>query len=138
MADVKFSQFTTGNEMMVGDVPVGLRPTSPTLNFQFDFPGAGIKDSSGNYLFEYSSPGALAINHLKLDSSLTGNNLLITAAGGDANINISFFPSEPAHYILDNLKWPTSDGSPDTFLFTDGSGNLGFTYQRYDIDYRYS
>ena len=69
VADVKFSQFTVGNEMMVGDEPVGLRPTSPTENFIFNFPGAGIKDSSGNYLFEYESPGALAVNHLKLISS---------------------------------------------------------------------
>lgn len=127
MADVKFSQFTVGNEMMVGDQPVGLRPTSPTNNYIFNFPGAGIRDSSGNYLFEYSSPGSLAVNHLKFESSLTGNSTLITAVGGDPNINISLLPPGTGALILDNLKWPTSDGAPNTFLFTDGSGNLGFT-----------
>ena len=60
MADIKFSQFDLGGEMQVGDIPVGLRTGQPTKNFQFDFPGMGIKDSSGNYLFQYATAGVLA------------------------------------------------------------------------------
>ena len=127
VADVKFSQFTVGNEMMVGDEPVGLRPTSPTENFIFNFPGAGIKDSSGNYLFEYESPGALAVNHLKLISSLTGEPVVITAAGTDTDISISILPIGTGALYLDNLKWPTSDGTAGQFITTDGAGNLSFT-----------
>lgn len=129
VADVKFSQFTVGNEMMVGDNPVGLRPSSPTENFIFNFPGGGIRDSSGNYLFEYESAGALAVNHLKLVSSLTGEPVVITAAGTDSDISISILPLGTGALYLDNLKWPTSDGLPYTFLYTDGAGNLGFTGQ---------
>lgn len=126
MADVKFSDFDTGGEMQVGDIPVGLRPTEPTKNFQFDFPGAGIKDSSGNYLFEYATAGALAVNHLKLVSALTTNAAILTAAG-DANVDISIEPFGTGALFLDGLRWPLSDGAPNTFIFTDGSGNLAFT-----------
>ena len=63
MADIKFSDFDDGGEMQVGDVAVGLRTSDLNKNFKFDFPGAGIKDSDGNYLFEYDTAGALGINH---------------------------------------------------------------------------
>ena len=89
MADVKFSDFDVGGEMQVGDITVGLRTSEPTKNFQFDFPGAGIKDSSGNYLFEYDTAGALAVNHLKFVSALTTTAALLTAAGTDTNIDIA-------------------------------------------------
>lgn len=127
MADVKFSDFDVGGEMQVGDIPVGLRTGEPTKNFQFDFPGAGIKDISGNYLFEYDTAGALAVNHLKLVSALTTNDALLTAAGSDTNIDIAITPKGSGALVLDGLRWPTSDGAPNTFLFTDGSGNLAFT-----------
>ena len=127
MADVKFSDFDVGGEMQVGDIPVGLRTGQPTKNFQFDFPGAGIKDSSGNYLFEYATAGALAVNHLKLVSALTTNAALLTADGSDTNIDIAITPKGIGALVLDGLRWPTSDGAPNTFLFTDGSGQLAFT-----------
>lgn len=126
MADIKFSQFDVGGEMQVGDLPVGLRPSDPTKNFKFDFPGAGIKDSNGNYLFEYATAGALAVNHLKFISGLTTAPAILTAVG-DANGDISIDPPGTGGLILDGLRWPTSDGAPNTFLFTDGSGNLAFT-----------
>lgn len=127
MADVKFSDFDDGGEMQVGDIPVGLRTGEPTKNFQFDFPGAGIKDSSGNYLFEYDTAGALAVNHLKLVSALTTNAPLLTADGTDNDIDIAITPKGTGALILDGLTWPTSDGAAGTFMYTDGSGNLGFT-----------
>jgi hypothetical protein len=125
--EVKFSQFTGGGLMMIGDEPVGLRPTSPTENFIFDFPGTGILDSSGNYLFGYGTVGALAVNYLLLSNSLTDTPVLLTASGSDANISISILPKGTGALYLDNLKWPTSDGAANTFIFTDGFGNLAFT-----------
>ena len=124
MAEVKFSQFTAGNEMQQGDIPVGLRPTSPTANFQFNFPGTGIKDSSGNYLFQYASVGALAVNNLKLVNSATGNPVLLTATGSDTNINLSIQPVGTGNLILNNLNWPISDGLSGYVMTTDGAGNL--------------
>lgn len=127
MADKKFSQFTDGSEMMVGDQPVGLRPSSPTENFIFDFPGLGIRDSNGNYLFEYATVGALAVNHLKFVSSVSTLPALLTADGTDSNIGISIQPKGTAQIILDELTWPASDGAAGTFMATDGAGNLFFT-----------
>lgn len=127
MADKKFDQFTNGNEVQVGDEVVGLRPTFPLLNFRFDFPGAGIKDSDGNFLFEYATVGALAVNSLKFINSVSGNPALLTASGTDTDIDISIQPKGIGKLVLDELNWPTADGAPGTFMFTDGSGNLGFT-----------
>jgi len=127
MADVKFSEFDVGGEMQVGDTPVGLRTGQPTKNFQFDFPGAGIKDSSGNYLFEYATAGALAVNHLKLVSALTTNAPILTAAGTDTDIDIAITPKGTGGLVLDGLRWPTSDGTPNTLMYTNGSGILGFS-----------
>jgi hypothetical protein len=124
---VKFSQFTVGGLMMVGDIPVGLRPSSPTENFQFDFPGSGILDSGGNYLFGYSTVGELAVNYLQLINSETNTPVVLTAAGSDPNIDISIQPFGSGALFLDNLRWPLSDGAPNTFIYTDGFGNLAFT-----------
>jgi hypothetical protein len=127
MADVKFSDFTDGGEMQIGDIPVGLRPSDAVNNYKFNFPGSGIKDSSGNYLFQYDTVGALAVNYLKFVNSQTGNAVLLTAGGIDSNINIAITPPGTGALYLDNLKWPTSDGLPDTLIYTDGAGNLGFS-----------
>jgi hypothetical protein len=132
MADVKFSQFTVGNEMMVGDKPVGLRPSSPTENFIFNFPGTGIKDASGNYLFQYATAGVTAVNNLQLVNSLTTEPVLLTAVGSDTNIDIAITPKGTGALILDNLRWPISDGLPFTFLYTNGAGQLAFSPQLTD------
>lgn len=129
MADVKFSQFTVGNEMMVGDEPVGLRPTSPTQNFIFNFPGSGIKDANGNYLFQYATVGGFAVNNLQLVNSASTNPVLLTAVGADTNIGIAITPKGSGALVLDNLIWPISDGLPFTFLYTNGSRQLAFSPQ---------
>lgn len=129
MQDVRFDQFVDGGEMMIGDIPVGLRSSDLTNNYQFNFPGTGIKDSDGNYLFQYETVGALAVNRLLFSNSATGESVLITAAGGDTNISISILPLGTGALYLDNLKWPTSDGLANTFIYTDGAGNLNFTPQ---------
>lgn len=125
--EVKFDQFTAGGEMMIGDVPVGLRPSAPTKNFKFNFPGNGILDSSGNYLFQYATVGALAVNYLQLVNSETGNATLLTAGGSDANVDISILPKGTGALYLDNLRWPLSDGAANTLMYTNGSGDLGFS-----------
>lgn len=127
MADVKFSQFTAGAEVQVGDVIVGLRPSTPTLNYKFTFPATGIKDSSGNYLFQYASAGALSVNYLKLVSSLTTNAALLTADGADTDIDISIVPKGSGVIFIDGIQWPASPGAVGEFLYMQSSGVLGFT-----------
>lgn len=92
MADVKFDQFENGAEMRIGDQPVGLRPSDLTKNFIFDFPGTGIKDGNGNYLFQYATAGASAVNYLRFINSAAGQPVVITSGGSDANVSISINP----------------------------------------------
>lgn len=126
MADKKFSQFDDGAEMQIGDTPVGLRPSDPTKNFKFDFPGVGIKDSSGNYLFQYTTAGASAVNYLKLINSVASTPVELTANGSDANISISIFPKGTGNVILDLLTWPGADGTANQAIVTNGAGILDF------------
>ena len=49
MANKKFSEFINGSEVQDTDQVVGLRSGT---NYRFDFPGAGVKDVNGNYMFQ--------------------------------------------------------------------------------------
>ena len=70
-----------------------------------------------------------AITSVAADTSpqLGGNldvngNSIVSASNG----NISITPNGSGKIILDGLSFPTSDGSADQVLKTDGSGNLSF------------
>ena len=127
MADVKFSQFTPGGLMQVGDEPVGLRPSQPTLNYLFSFPGTGINDSNGLPLLGWNQAVGTAANYVSFTSATAGNPPTINAAGTDSNINLSLLPKGTGNLVLDNFNWPTSDGSNGWMLTTDGHKNLTFT-----------
>lgn len=86
MADKKFSDFTNGNEVQIGDQVVGLRAG---VNYRFSFPSDGIKDGDGNYLYKYVSAGAAAVNYPEFSSALAGTAVSIAAAGSDANIDFN-------------------------------------------------
>lgn len=126
--DLKFDQFQPGGEMQFGDEPVGLRSSDPTKNYIFDFPGTGIKDASGNYFFRYGTVGVTAVNYPRLVNSLTNTAVLYTAEGIDTDVDVSVQPKNNGQLILDELRWPTSDGIPDSVIKTDGFGNLSFSF----------
>ncbi len=133
MADQKFDQFTDGGEMQIGDQPVGLRPSDLTKNFIFDFPGLGIKDGNGNYLFQYATAGASAVNYLRFINSSAGQPVVITSGGSDANVSISinplgtgevFIPADVSQLTsldVDNIRL---DGNTISSTDTDGNINL--------------
>src|SRR5690348_6533257 len=98
MADTKFSQFVDGNEARVGDITVGLRAG---LNYQFDFPGAGIHDVSNNKLLYWTSGGVLAVNYITITSALTGASPSITSSGTDANPDLTLATQGNGNLVLD-------------------------------------
>ena len=131
MADVKFSQFTDGDQVKVGDIVVGLRAGA---NTRFDFPDVGFKDANGNYLLQYATAGAAAVNYPLMTNSLTTAKVIYGAAGTDADIGITIDPKGtgevniPANVIgvtqlnVDNLRL---DGNAITS--TDVNGDITIT-----------
>jgi hypothetical protein len=55
---------------------------------------------------------------------VNGQSIVSVSAG-----NIAITPDTTGKIILDGLSWPTSDGSADQVLKTDGAGNLSFVDQ---------
>lgn len=122
MADKKFSQFTNAGEMKIGDQPVGL---SAGDNARFDFPGSGIKDSSGNYLFQYSTVGAGAVNRLVLNNALITDAAIISSAGTNADVDISINPKGAGLFAINEtvgvnsiISSTTLTGAANTNLAT--------------------
>lgn len=124
MANKKFSDFASGGEVRFSDQIVGLRAG---VNTRFDFPGLGIKDITGNYIFQYATASTSAVNYPKLVNSITGTAVLYTVDGSDSDIDISIQPKNNGAIILDNLTWPISDGVANSVIKTDGLGHLSFT-----------
>lgn len=122
----KFPQFADGGIIRQGDVLVGLRSSDLSTNYKFDFPGTGVKDVNGNYIVQWNTVGSTAVNSVKFLNSLTNNPINITAAGDDTNIDININPKGSGALQLDNLNWPTADGTSGQIMSTDGSGNLSF------------
>lgn len=105
MTDVKFSDFTDGNQCQIGDIVVGLRSGD---NYRFDFPSNGIKDSNGNFLYQWATVGASAVNYLILENSAAGNGASIKTEGDDASIDIDLVPKGSGVVNVPNPTTPTS------------------------------
>lgn len=82
--------------------------------------------------FATASQGSLADSALQdvvddttpqLGGNLDVNGQSIVSA---SNGNIAITPNGTGKVVLDGLSWPTSDGTTDQVLKTDGSGNLSF------------
>lgn len=95
---VKFSQFSDGNEVQVGDEVVGLRSST---NTRFDFPGAGIKDASGYYLVAWTSPGGVVTNYVEFTSAITSTNPIIGVTGDDSDISLTITTKNNGDISLD-------------------------------------
>jgi hypothetical protein len=95
--------------------------TNPTLKF-FD----GSDDISLATL-DYTAntvnwlDSTVTISPLTTDLDVGGNAIISSSNG-----NITFTPDGTGKVIIDGLSFPTSDGSADQVLKTDGAGNLSF------------
>jgi hypothetical protein len=85
MANIKWSAFSSGGDLQVGDQVVGVRSGD---NRRFSFPSIGIKDANGNYLVGWGS-SASAVNYLTLNNSPTTVSPFLAPAGTDANIGLT-------------------------------------------------
>ncbi len=83
---IKWTSFTSGGELSVGNQVVGL--SSDNLNRRFAFPGTGIKDADGVYLLRWLPSISTATNYITFSNASTGTSPSIAASGSDANVGI--------------------------------------------------
>lgn len=126
----------SGQEITAGTVPVALGGTgSTTASAARTALGLGTAATTDATAYATSTQGTTADSALQdvADDStpqlggnldVNGNSIVSVSAG-----NISITPDTTGKIILDGLSWPTSDGSADQVLKTDGSGNLSFVDQ---------
>lgn len=81
-------------------------------------------DGSGSLSFDTVNTDLSSDSTPQLGGNLDVNgNSIVSASNG----NISITPNGSGKIILDGLSFPTADGSANTVLKTDGSGNLSFS-----------
>ena len=90
--------------------------------------GGGTYGNSdvASYLPTYT--GNLSAGNLSVSGNITdasGDLTISTTSGG----NLTLAATAGGQLILDGLKWPTSDGTADYVLKTDGAGNLSWVAQ---------
>ena len=110
---------------VAGQSDVGADASTVTLTIAAGT-GMTITTTAGTDTITFATS---AITSVAADTSpqLGGNldvngNSIVSASNG----NISITPNGSGKIILDGLSFPTSDGSADQVLKTDGSGNLSF------------
>ena len=101
MADIKFSQFTAGGNVKVGDTVVGLRDAD---NAKFTFPGTGIEDADGNFILGYSSSGAGNINYVFIENATTMSAPEISAIGADTDIDLQLSSKGTGSILINDVN----------------------------------
>jgi hypothetical protein len=96
-----------------------------SYNIQFD-DAHGIQDDSGNEQL-YFTKTASAVNYINMANAATGNAPVISVAGSDSNIDFNINAKGTGNVVISGLSYPTSDGTADQVISTDGSANLSFT-----------
>lgn len=86
-----------------------------------------IHDANGNEVIKTPATTS-AVNEITVTNSITACDVLVSATGGDTDINLRIHPKGSGKLKLGtaNLQWPNADGSANQLLKTDGSGVLSF------------
>jgi microcystin-dependent protein len=89
--------------------------------------GTAILDSNGNEVIATPAT-ASAINEITVTNSATGNDVQVTATGGDTDIGLKIKAKGSGKVKLGTaeLQIPNTDGTAGQFMQTDGSGTLSF------------
>lgn len=89
--------------------------------------GTAILDSNGNEVIATPAT-ASAVNEITVTNSATGNDVQVTATGGDTDIGLKIKAKGSGKVKLGTaeLQIPNTDGTAGQFMQTDGSGTLSF------------
>lgn len=85
-----------------------------------------LEDSNDNEVMTFTGIGS-AVNYIDVSNSATGNDVAMSAAGDDTDVNLSIQPKGSGQITINgsvDYTWPTLDGTTGQGLQTDGSGNL--------------
>jgi hypothetical protein len=87
-----------------------------------------INDSAGNEVIKTPATSS-AVNEITVTNAATGGDPLVSATGGDTDINLAIKAKGAGLVKLGTagLKFPNADGTTGQYLKTDGSGVLSFT-----------
>lgn len=105
-----------------------VQDTSPQLGGNLDVQNYQITTSTANEIRVESANG------YDITLNATGANADINIQTGPGNINIT---PGMGKAIIDGLSWPTSDGTSNQVLKTDGAGNLGWATMPTDTNTTY-
>jgi len=110
-----------GNFTFDADQTVGAGQDDYVLTYDHSTTSISLEAASGGGI-----PDIVSDTTPQLGGNLdvNGNSIVSVSAG-----NISITPDTTGQIILDGLSWPTSDGTTDQVLKTDGAGNLSFVNQ---------
>lgn len=118
----EFTDFPDVGPFQTGDLPVGTRAGQ---NAQFDFPGAGIQDESGNFLLGWQTVGVSAVNYIQSINAVSGAAPGFVPDGIDANIGISFTPKG-----MGGIEFNTA-GAANFAYVNSGMGNVTLEFGGY-------
>tara|TARA_B100000427_G_scaffold123393_1_gene102695 strand:+ start:670 stop:3732 length:3063 start_codon:yes stop_codon:yes gene_type:complete len=112
-------------------------PASLSSNVTYQLPTSGnaneILKTDGNGVLSFATASSLTQSGItelledttpELGGNLSVNNKSIISPSGNANINIT--PHGSGHVVLSGMEFPSSDGSANQILKTDGSNNLSW------------
>lgn len=99
---------------------------TPQLGGQLDVNGNSIGDGTRELIAFVED--ASAVNHVEIENEATGSGPTVRAAGDDTNIDLNLTGKGTGGVRISGaITLPTSDGTADQVLKTDGSGNISFT-----------
>ena len=111
---------------IVGDTTPQLGGDLDTNSYDIQFDDTkGLRDDADNEQLLFSKT-ASAVNYLNITNAATSNAPTLAAAGSDTNIDLTLTPKGSGNVTISGLKYPTSDGTANQLMKTDGSGNLSF------------
>jgi len=110
-----------GNFTFDADQTVGAGQDDYVLTYDHSTTSISLEAASGGGISDIVSD---TTPQLGGNLDVNGNSIVSVSAG-----NISITPDTTGQIILDGLSWPTSDGTTDQVLKTDGAGNLSFVNQ---------
>ena len=106
---------------------------SPQLGASLDTNGRYIKFDDNTGINDHLNNEQLIfrevvspVNYFEMTQAVTGEAVILSVAGDDANVDLAITPKNSGNLLLDGLSWPNADGTANYAIVTDGSGTLSF------------